>query len=397
MATRLSRPARSALRTAVVSLALVGGTLSLTPAVTAAPPPAQVLPPPDCPVSTVCPTPATPPETEITGMTPTPNSTDWVNRRTVRVTFDHSYPEGEEPPATDADGNPTPTTYECVLSGPGIETETRTDCTSPATFTGLPDTDRGDPDAVHTISVRAVHPDGETRDQTPDSVDFRLDATAPQTYLLAAPSLVGPRQNLLLDNTATFQYAALNHTDESENDPAFRCTFDGRALPCPDIHGTNNGSRTLSGITPGDHRFAVAAVDQADNATRPPEAYAFHTPYNRVGLRRQVKRMWTRVAAPGHYLDDYVVTRRTGSVLSRKFRRFNEAYLIVAKGPGHGRIRVDIGNTRVRTTKLGARKFKRTQIIKLNIPGGRRITGRIKVTVISPTGRPVMIDAIAVR
>ncbi|MDP3966913.1 MAG: hypothetical protein Q8Q02_01425 [Nocardioides sp.] len=381
-----ARPARSILRTAVVSLALVGGTLVVTPAPASALLPCGTLLTPPCSVA---------PDTVITGMTPTPNSANWVNRRTVEVTFDHSYPEGQGPPATDGDGNPTgPTTYECRLQAP--EPQDWAPCTSPKAYTGLPDTDRGQPSAVHTIGVRAVHPDG-TKDATPDSVSFRLDATEPDTHLLGAPTLVGPRQNLLLDNTATFQYAVLNHSDETNGDPVFRCTFDGRALPCPDTRKKTNGARTITGIKAGDHRFTVAGVDQAGNASRPPEAFAFHTPYNRVGTRRQINRMWTRVAAPGHYLDDYVVTRKKGSVLSRKFRNFNEVYLIVAKGPRHGRIRVDIGNTRVRTAKLSAKKFQRKRIVKVNIPGGRRTTGRIKVTVISPSGRTVMIDAIAVR
>lgn len=397
-----ARPLRTILRAVVVSLALVGTSLAVTPAATADTEPgagATSLLDPIGEVTCgllnlpVCPTPPTAPNTTITDMTPKPNKSNWVNRRAVTVTFAHSYPEGEEPPATDENGNPTPdTTYECSVEGP--QPRGWAACSSPHTFTGLPDTDSGKPEDVHILKVRAVHPDGETKDDTPAATDgFRLDATRPRTQdLYTSPELVGPGPfgSILLANRIDFTYIGTGLP------LSFRCTFDGRNVPCAD-GGNGVGRHTIANLSPGAHRFTANAVDQAGNTAPNPLSVDFAVPYNRVGTKKQVRRMWSRVAAPNHYRGDYVTTRKNGSFLSRRFTNFTEAHLVVAKGPRHGRIRVDLGNTRVKVQRLGAKKFRTKQLVKLNIPEGRAVSGRIKVTVISPSGRPVMIDAIVVR
>ncbi len=126
-------------------------------------------------------------------------------------------------------------------------------CTSPRNYTGLED-------GFHVFQVRAVDPAGN-RDQSPDSSDFSVDATPPETsFPVVSDNPDGQR----IKTTST-QY------DFESNEPSatFECRLDaGLWGDCPT-------PQPLTGLSEGTHTFAVRAKDALDNVDGTPATSGF--------------------------------------------------------------------------------------------------------------------------
>ena len=152
-------------------------------------------------------------------------------------------------------GDPTGTyTYQCKL-----DTEPDfTACTSPKTYTGLPDGQRN-------LQVRATDQAGNTsasvecNTQTfPTCTTYRwtIDTRLPQTQLGSRPR---PVTNA---TTATFDFQSPNVTS-----PTFKCSRDGAApTPC-------TSPQVYTGLTPGRHKFEVTAYNSAGTADPDPAVH----------------------------------------------------------------------------------------------------------------------------
>ncbi len=129
--------------------------------------------------------------------------------------------------------------YECRIDDGAF-----TACTNPVTYTGLSI-------GTHTVQVRALDLGGNV-DGTPASYTWTIvlgapDVTAPETTITARPDPV------TVSTAATFSFTS------SESGSMFLCSLDGGALTsCTSPH-------TISGLAPGQHTFAVRAVDAAGN------------------------------------------------------------------------------------------------------------------------------------
>jgi PKD repeat protein len=132
--------------------------------------------------------------------------------------------------------------YECSL-----DAEPFAECSSPAVYEEL---DEG----VHEFQVRALDPAGNL-DPTPAALSFTVDATAPETTITAGPS--GP----VHVRTLPFEY------ESSEEPQKFECALDeGEWRGCATV---------LAQHRPGDHLFAVRAIDRAGNVDATPATQAF--------------------------------------------------------------------------------------------------------------------------
>ncbi len=117
-------------------------------------------------------------------------------------------------------------------------------CTSPRDLSGLTD-------GAHTFSVRASDVRGNL-ELAPPSRTWTVDTAAPQTVISAGPA-EGSKTS---DSTARFGFT-------SEPGASFECAFGNDAFaPCP---LGPDGHVSLEGLSTGEQRFRVRAVDQAGN------------------------------------------------------------------------------------------------------------------------------------
>jgi CSLREA domain-containing protein len=121
-------------------------------------------------------------------------------------------------------------TFECRLDGEGFG-----DCTSPHPLTGLAA-------GVHAFEVRAVDPAGNV-DPTPAVYTWTIDGPP------VVEILTGPEEEIET-TSATFTF------ESGDEDSSFECWLDGVIEPC-------ESPKTWSGLSLGEHIFAVRATDPA--------------------------------------------------------------------------------------------------------------------------------------
>jgi Ca2+-binding RTX toxin-like protein len=138
---------------------------------------------------------------------------------------------------------------ECSLDGAAYAA-----CTSPLAPANLAD-------GSHALNVRAVDVAGNT-DSTPATRTWTVDTAAPQTTLSSAPA------DVTADRAAAFRYAgdALGGTAIA----SYQCRLDDAAFAaCP------SAGRDYTGLSAGEHRFEVRALDAAGNADATPAVKAW--------------------------------------------------------------------------------------------------------------------------
>jgi hypothetical protein len=175
-----------------------------------------------------------------------------------------------------------PSSFECALDNRGFEP-----CSSPATYHGLGD-------GQHAFKVRARDAVGNFSAAVAHG--WTIDTTAPETTVAAAPK------------TATTVTSAAFAFSASESG-SFECRLDGAPFaPC-------GSPKSYSGLTRGDHRFEVRAIDAAGNADASPALHAWkiQAPVRtirssallapRAGARvtKPPLLVWRRVARAGYY------------------------------------------------------------------------------------------------
>lgn len=148
--------------------------------------------------------------------------------------------------------NATAASFAFSTSEPGSRFECQLDtgrwwpCSSPATYSGLGE-------GSHTFGVRAIDGAGNT-DASPAWVTWRIDTTAPQTTITAGPA------GTIGSSSASFGFSS------SESGSSFECRLDsGTWVGC-------SSPKALSGLSDGEHNFAVRAKDSAGNTDQSPAA-----------------------------------------------------------------------------------------------------------------------------
>jgi len=134
------------------------------------------------------------------------------------------------------------TRIECSLDGSPFDW-----CESPLELAGLAD-------GAHTLQLRAVDA-AENVEAAPQTVEWLVDTTAPQTILNQAPAG---------STTSTGASIVFSGTDAGSGIVGFECSVDGGAF------AACTSALTLSGLALGAHSFAVRALDAAGNADATP-------------------------------------------------------------------------------------------------------------------------------
>jgi hypothetical protein len=129
-------------------------------------------------------------------------------------------------------------TFQCSLDSASFAA-----CTSPVSLTGLRD-------GSHTFRVRAVDSVGNA-DQSPASVTWSVDTTAPDTTITSAPATP------TASTSATIAFA-------SEAGATFQCALDGAAF------AVCTSPLVLTGLAEGSHTLAVRAADALGNVDASP-------------------------------------------------------------------------------------------------------------------------------
>jgi len=178
---------------------------------------------------------------------------------TTTFTVDTAAPQTTITSAAPSAGDSTPTfTFESDEPGSGFEC--RIDdapfagCDSPLTSDELAD-------GPHTFEVQATDEAGNT-DPSPASVDFTIDATAPETTIESGPGVSSPGE-LTNDRTPAWTFSS----DDAAAD--FECQVDsGSWIAC-------DQSFTAPSLNDGAHAFRVRAVDEAANVDGTPAEVTF--------------------------------------------------------------------------------------------------------------------------
>lgn len=103
--------------------------------------------------------------------------------------------------------------------------------------------------------------------------------------------------------------------------------------------------------------------------------------------------VWDRQNQQGHYLGTVTRTEKKGAVLTRTGVRAKRIALVVAKAPKGGEVKVSFGKQSLGTFSLEGKGKKKVIPVKTF---DKVRTGTVKITVVSPTGRPVAIDGLVV-
>lgn len=295
---------------------------------------------------------STPPDTTITLVEPTPTVFGFTRSKDVSFTFSGAY--------TDADTGPI--SYECQLYSSAAAPDTWQTCTSPKAYTGLADTaanpwtfrvravDDND-DAINACDSSATLFDilcvGEEAvsdvDATPATTTFRIDTTAPNTFLDDEPvDNLRPDWPVVLTASPTL---SLNSNETA----GFACTVNGKSFtPC------NKGIVTIPNLKGGNYTFLSRAYDAALNIDPTPVTTTFYVPTN---VKKSKKSGWKKVREAGLFGNDYLTSSKVGQILViPAVKKVREVRLIAPTGPNFGKVEVRIGTSQWYTINLASKK-----------------------------------------
>lgn len=328
------------------------------------------------------------PNTTITSVTPTPTTGGYVSSPNISIDFSGAY----------ADAYTDPISFECRFTDPTQAAPAWSTCFSPFVKRDLADSRAG----AYTFEVRAVDSndidiDATSRpgtalnpgtpatsdvpdlDETPASVSFRVDTTAPSVYILNVPfDKNNPDMPMVYTQSPSFRLAA------SEPAVSIACDIDGTSYPCA------SGLSTFPDLPPGDHRLTIAGTDAAGNTSVAPDSVQFAVPMNITATKAQG---WTTFRRPSYVGGDYLTTSTKGAKLTIPASNYQEVRVLCSTGPKYGTVEVRIPNSKPIIVNLARKKITRNDQIVLKEPYSLLRTGAITIKVVS-SGKPVAIDGL---
>ncbi len=330
---------------------------------------------------------ATPPDTSLEPMNPSPNSAGWTQANFASFTF---AAVNTDPADTDA------MRLECKLEGPTQAHDWAT-CQSPKTYTDLVDTVG---DEAYTFTVRAydsadraiTFDDPQTlppplgtadtevsdEDATPESLSWRQDTVVPHAFIFGGPyDSTGSGWPVALKRSVKYTVAA------SENPVTYTCDLTGSNVPC------DKGRVLLNRLTGGDHVFSVDVEDPAGNASPTTASLQFTVPFNLTRAKN-----WTSIKRKGTFSRDVLQTRTRGARIKFRASNIRELLLIAPSGKGYGRVRVRVGTGVWTTISLRSNKNRaqRTYVVRDN--RSQLFSGQVQIEALS-NKRLVQVDALA--
>lgn len=321
----------------------------------------------------------TPPDTVVSA-SPAPNAAGLVASATMTLTV--------RAVVSDADAGPF--ALECRLTGPAQAHDWRA-CTSPVTYTGLPDAAAG----AYVFQARAVdtgdaaiNPDDPLipgtvadtpdLDPTPASVVWGQDTKAPFVFVTSTTyDADTPTQPVVTTPTVPIRL------NSSEAGSSIECTDNGEAVPC------TAGRWELREPRAGRHVVSARAIDRAGNAGAWSAPVEFFVPKNLTrsrGWKKELNKNWFR--------GDALSAKKRGTRLVLPRTKVGELRLVAPSGPGLGKVRIRVGKRAWHVVNLAGPKSALRQYTVIDRYSGIR-AGKIVIETLS--NKQVIIDAIVAR
>ncbi len=155
--------------------------------------------------------------------------------------------------ADDAGGSGV-ASYECRLDSNAPEAWAT--CSSAKQYAGLAD-------GSHKFEVRATDVAGNTED-SPATYSWSVDSKAPDTQITDKPAS--------LVNVAAASFSFMGEDPGGSGVASFQCRLDSNA---PEAWTACSSAKQYSGLTEGQHKFEVRAIDTATNADASPAVYSW--------------------------------------------------------------------------------------------------------------------------
>lgn len=141
------------------------------------------------------------------------------------------------------------------------------------------------------------------------------------------------------------------------------------------------------------HEYRVRAVDAAGMKSPSTSLGSVTRPVVSGKLIERSARAWKITKSSKLYRGRAFRTTTAGAQLVlKKAKKVREIWIVAASGPGHGRIQVQIGATKVRTISLAKSTYQAQRRIRVVLPAVKN--GNVKITA-RDAGKRVDISGIA--
>jgi len=206
-----------------------------------------------------------------------------------------------------------------------------------------------------------------------DLVVTVVDDVAPETSFVTAPAEILSSKRLSASLLS------------SEAGSSFRCTLDGRALPCAD------GAVAVDRLKSGTRVLEAAAVDEAGNVDATPVRAVFAVPYGPGGLKNLTG--WKRVKSSSAFGGSFWRSDPRGALLTSKgkVKKADVLALVVSTGRKAGSITVDLGRRDLGRYSLKTDETRDHVVLLLDLD--RRRSGKLEIRTLSK--KDVQIEGIA--
>ena len=206
-----------------------------------------------------------------------------------------------------------------------------------------------------------------------DLVVTVVDDVAPETSFVTAPAEILSSKRLSASLLS------------SEAGSSFRCTLDGRALPCAD------GAVAVDRLKSGTRVLEAAAVDEAGNVDATPVRAVFAVPYGPGGLKNLTG--WRRVKSSSAFGGSFWRSDPRGALLTSKgkVKKADVLALVVSTGRKAGSITVDLGRRDLGRYSLKTDETRDHMVLLLDLD--RRRSGKLEIRTLSK--KDVQIEGIA--
>ena len=215
--------------------------------------------------------------------------------------------------------------------------------------------------------------DDSADDAALDLVVTVVDDVAPETSFVTAPAEILSSKRL----TASLL--------SSEAGSTFRCTLDGKALPCAD------GAVELARVKSGTRVLEAAAVDEAGNIDATPVRAVFAVPYGPGTLKNLTG--WKRVKTESAFGGSLWRSDPRGALLTtkKKVKRADVLALVVSTSRKAGSITVDLGRRDLGRYSLKTDETQEHVVLLLDLD--KRRSGKLEIRTLST--KDVEIEGIA--
>lgn len=198
----------------------------------------------------------------------------------------------------------------------------------------------------------------------------------PQTSITSGPA----NNSFALSTGAAFGLAS------NENSSTFTCSLDGGA-------GTSCTSpREFSNLVAKTHTLSVWAHDGAGDADPTAATRTWTVPRDNTALGHSAG--WSKKTGAGYYRNSYSTSTKKGAALSTSVSGARRIALVATRGPGHGKVKVFLGSTLLRTVDLAAGTLRKKQLIPITTFASPR-NGTLRI-VVATSGKAVRVEGLGI-